>query len=68
MRADRPSGDLFGGIGKPVEIIAGQQEKIHQHRIGRQRHGAEAGADACHQGEGADEHEGADQDVAIEGK
>ena len=68
IRSEGAAHELLGRIGDAVEIIAGNEEDVHENRIGRQRQRPHRGADAGHDGEGADQHEGADHDVAVERK
>mgnify|MGYP007097350214 CR=1 FL=1 len=66
MGADGAAGELFGGGGEAVEEIAGDEEEIHQHRIGGERHRTELRALTCEQRESGKQREGADHDVAVE--
>ena len=57
---------MLGGSRKAVQEECREHENVHQHGVGGERHRAEPGPDLCHQGEGAAQDQGADENVRVE--
>ena len=64
--ADRPAGQLLGGIGQAVEDNSRHQKIVISTALAASVTGPNGAPMPRHQREGGEQHEGADHDVAVE--
>ena len=68
MRANRAAGNLFCSGGYTIDQIAGNQQEVHQHSIGCQRHRTCFRSGAGKIGIGDQQEERPQHDIAVDRK